>query len=393
MAITVNEMMAQLAERYQLQLQAGGSDLNYVVTWVHMMEDASVADFFWGNEMIVTSGYAAGEAGLLELLRTLDKKRCAGVVVNVGPYIRYLPEEVLNFCNENQLPLFTMPWDMSMTEFVRASCTLITRSVRQEEELARAVLAAVRNPRDPGGYYAELSELFEEKSGFRMLALNLQREITDPGERAVFQQRVSLRIHTALQDMDLPYLVFRNEERVFILLNATDEKTANAAAERILSRLRARFSEIPMQLGIGDSAGDYVHLSDTYHSALSAQRCALLQGHDVVRFSEMGFYRLLYSVPDDELLRRYYREVLAPVLDYDEKHGSNLTETLFRYLLLDGSLSLVADAMYSHRNTINYRMGRIRELLGCDLAGTQERMPYQIAYHIGVILGLNPSYE
>ncbi|MEO1816816.1 MAG: helix-turn-helix domain-containing protein [Acetobacterium sp.] len=43
------------------------------------------------------------------------------------------------------------------------------------------------------------------------------------------------------------------------------------------------------------------------------------------------------------------------------------------YLEHDGSIQAVADASFTHRNTINYRMKKIRQLLNMDLTTMEER--------------------
>ncbi len=70
MAVTVREIGQSLMERFQLRLIAGDQGVDHVVTWVHLMEDTSVLDFFWGNEMVVTSCYTLHE--LEDLMRALD---------------------------------------------------------------------------------------------------------------------------------------------------------------------------------------------------------------------------------------------------------------------------------------------------------------------------------
>ena len=59
----------------------------------------------------------------------------------------------------------------------------------------------------------------------------------------------------------------------------------------------------------------------------------------------MVFYRLLYSVSSDDLLREYYYEIMSSILEYDRSHDSSLKETLFRYVLHNGSLQAVVNEM------------------------------------------------
>ena len=390
MAVSVKELQNELGERFQLRLLAGQKGLNAIVTWVHMMEDTNVVDFFWGNEMVVTSGYQIrSEEDLLNLLKVLEAKRCAGLVINTGKYINQIPDSVIERCNEKWIPLFSMPWQMSMVEFVRTSCTSLTKSARSEEDLAQAVMNAVNTPQNPGGYRDTLSSFFTEEKGLRMIAVRIEAEHLQGAEEKILDQRSFLRLHTAMRDVNVPYLIFRNgNKRVFVLINSTDARLAADAGARILERIKQRLHGIPIQVGIGDLIHRFEDMPDAYHSAVSARRCASLQGLELVKFSEMGFYRLLYSVPNDELLDSFYEDTVGVLSDYDKDHNTQLLETLFRYLLADGSLSEVAAQMYTHRNTVNYRMSKVREITGCSLDTAASRMPYMLAYYIGTILNI-----
>jgi DNA-binding PucR family transcriptional regulator len=72
-------------------------------------------------------------------------------------------------------------------------------------------------------------------------------------------------------------------------------------------------------------------------------------------------------------------ELLKPILNYDHKHNTNYVETLESYLKHNGSIQAVAEEMFTHRNTIIYRVNNIKKLLDCTLDTAEERMRYQIA--------------
>ena len=87
-------------------------------------------------------------------------------------------------------------------------------------------------------------------------------------------------------------------------------------------------------------------------------------------------------VDDGRLLKEMAEEPLKPLLEYDRTHKSDHVDTLESYLKHNGSIQAVSEEMFTHRNTVIYRMNKIKELLGTDLEQTEERLPYQIAYYI-----------
>lgn len=391
MALTLRELVDLTKEQYKLKVLAAKDNLDHVVTWVHMMEDTTITEFFWGNELVVIGGYSLKtDADIFRLIDKLDESRCSGLVINIGKYIQNVPPIVCEYCEERTIPLLTMPWDMYITEFVRDCCSLINQSSRREEVMAKVIMHIVSSPEDVEASRQKLDEFFDEEKGFQMIAIKADQR---GALKSIADWRSVLRLHTALRRYQFFYLIFRHEKRFMVLVNERNRGIAQEIAQQMVRTIKEVYPKLPICVGISDPVSCYEKLTDCFHGAISASRCAALQKLEIVRFKDMGFYKLLYSVPDDALLLSYYHEVMDKLLEYDKAKDSVYTETLFRYLLSDGSLQEVALKMFTHRNTINYRMNKIRELLGCELSTQKEKLPYLLAYHIGVILRLNEDLE
>ncbi len=392
MAITVDALMEEMKEMFHLKYVTGEENGENVVTWVHLTEDASVAELFDGNELVVTSGYAArDEASLLRFIDEINQKPLAGLVINVGKYIREIPPSAVDLCDHYKIPLLTMPWEMSATEFAKRCCIRIERREMEVERVNQAAMRAIQAPSNPAAYVAELSEFFDEGAGFQIMVISAK---VPEGDRRVALTRATLRIHSAVYKWNFQFLLFQMEQRFVLILNQRDRALTDEVAEHIADMyFRHGWKSDAIHIGIGEPVDTLSGLAKSYHAAISALRRGTMQKCTIQRFCDLGFYKLLYSIPDDALLDEYYRQRLAPLLEYDEEHDGSYVETLFRYLLHDGSLSAVAEEMYTHRNTIGYRMGRIRELLGLQLDTQYDRFPLILAFHIGVILGKIPDYE
>ena len=94
----------------------------------------------------------------------------------------------------------------------------------------------------------------------------------------------------------------------------------------------------------------------------------------------MGLYKVLMSIDQTEVIEDYFTETLGKILDYDKKNGTNLYEVLRLYLENDGSVKTVADYLFLHRNSINYKMNKIEEILECKLSSTEVRTKLYMAY-------------
>jgi len=112
------------------------------------------------------------------------------------------------------------------------------------------------------------------------------------------------------------------------------------------------------------------------------QVAQMLKRSGLVRSDDLGVYSLLLGPRRADEAVAQARALLAPVLDYDEVHGSDLLPTLEAFLEAQGSPAKAARRLYLHVNSLYYRLGRIGELSGWDLEDPEVRIQLQLAYRI-----------
>ena len=61
------------------------------------------------------------------------------------------------------------------------------------------------------------------------------------------------------------------------------------------------------------------------------------------------------------------RLLIAPLEREDAQRGNNLVATLRVYYACDARVDRTADALFLHRNSVRYRLDRIRSLVGLDI--------------------------
>lgn len=71
------------------------------------------------------------------------------------------------------------------------------------------------------------------------------------------------------------------------------------------------------------------------------------------------------------------------VLDaFDGGHGGTLRRTLDAWFAANGRAAATAGALGIHRNTLDYRLRKIAELTGLDLANTDDRLLLYVALQL-----------
>jgi DNA-binding PucR family transcriptional regulator len=70
---------------------------------------------------------------------------------------------------------------------------------------------------------------------------------------------------------------------------------------------------------------------------------------------------------------------VGPVILYDEKHGTQLLDTLKAYMECNGNISEVAELLHVHKQSVRYRLRRITELTGFDVTKFQDAAQLYLA--------------
>ena len=70
------------------------------------------------------------------------------------------------------------------------------------------------------------------------------------------------------------------------------------------------------------------------------------------------------------------------LLDYDREHSTEFARTLMVYLTKERSQSRTAEALHLHRNTLTYRLQRIRELISCDMEDDDTRLHLLLSFRL-----------
>ncbi|WP_074113807.1 PucR family transcriptional regulator [Paenibacillus sp. P46E] len=126
--------------------------------------------------------------------------------------------------------------------------------------------------------------------------------------------------------------------------------------------------------GVGTS--EYLwDIQTSYNEARKALSVARRLGQGaggVTRYEEIEVYHLLEGLSGDGFAALFERK-LGKLRQYDQEHDSNMLLTFYHYLECRGSLIETANSLYIHRNSVKYRLERIRAITGFDLNDPREQ--------------------
>jgi DNA-binding PucR family transcriptional regulator len=99
-----------------------------------------------------------------------------------------------------------------------------------------------------------------------------------------------------------------------------------------------------------------------------------------MHYGDLGVYRLLASASRGQM-EEFQGKVLGSLLAYDRKRHGQLTPTLETYVR-SANAAEAAARLNLHRNSLLYRLRRIREITGLDLDDPDTRFALQLAFRV-----------
>ena len=93
-------------------------------------------------------------------------------------------------------------------------------------------------------------------------------------------------------------------------------------------------------------------------------------------------YKLLADIHNQSLTADFLNSTLGPILDYDAVHHTDYLHILEVYFDHDCSIIHTADALYCHKNTLSYKLNKIKELLDYDILTNENRTNIMLSFYI-----------
>ncbi|MCQ2496273.1 MAG: PucR family transcriptional regulator ligand-binding domain-containing protein [Lachnospiraceae bacterium] len=388
MAIELIRLIEKVSHM-DIKLMAGEGGTHCLVRWVHMVEATESSDFVDDGQLVFTTGIGIGSPDrLIDLVKAVRRRGAVGVIVNIGPYIEKIPEEVIQYCNENDYPLYEVPWKIHLAEIMSICYMAITREDQRSLETSAAVKNAIFFPKQEELYVVPLSQRsFKVNWRYSVTVMRLNSITGSNYEDRL--EKLCITLDNLIRHHNKSFSIFVNDMEIILVfanLNEAELKKEIEGLQEVIKSLLMRDEEI--SIGVGRLTKSVRCLYKSYNQALSIEKLSRNKKipKDKVFYSELGIYRLLMGIDDREIMTEYYSHTLKPLLDYDAVNNSDLCGTLRCYLHNNGSVKETADELFVHRNTINYKLNKIEELLNIEVSSVAARTELMMAFYLQDIL-------
>ncbi len=353
-------------DKYHLTFHSGQKGLSNTVSWVYLAEDIQNISFLKGGEFIITTGLFIGhDIGLLEFIRAFAMKNCSAILINTGKYINMedITPEIIEFCEINKLPLFTMPWEVHLVEIMQDYCRILLLDNQSEDLLSAAFQSALHQPEVPGNILSTLNQYgFATNADYRMIVVRNLHDAT--------------MATSPLNSYGIKYHIFLYNNLQILIYQTVQEQMSLKKMIDLLCYCDS------ITVGVSDMIHSLIALGQCYKRACFALAAAEFWKRTNVIFDEMGIFQLLFCNSDTDLLHIIYKRSLGALEQYDAEHDTDYLNTLRIFLLSDCNLIETAARLFTHRNTVVYRIRRIKDILGGELDNSAVKFDLLMAFYI-----------
>lgn len=410
----------------QARIIAGKSGLSNSIRWVYKPENMNFAKWVKGQELLIISTpvIQSEDFNLPLVIKKANKLNMSGALLLTGDkYIASIDSSVVSYANLNNFPIFVISGEIPLVDMFEEIGHAIAYN-KNSDALSDDILSGIIFGKNIN---ADAFAMKFSEAGYDLDGKNRMFTINIHGDRRIEEYEydtVISKIKNEFNSGNMNALLSRYGNNIvgcFCLkkgemdvsgisadinmsgnniseiipvdssvkniqdtdtVSESDKKEVLAKIYKSLSEyLYSISSDIKLVMGVGRACEG---IGDLQKSFTEASRCVILSekmnmSGRVFWYEEMGIYNLFSELADKKVMQEFIDSTLGVIIEYDRNNNSKLLETLKVYLWNNNSLIHASEQLYTHRNTVKYRVQRISQLTGRDFDDAITRLEFMNA--------------
>lgn len=215
-------------------------------------------------------------------------------------------------------------------------------------------------------------------SSYAILVFQFQQNITSKEE-----QNISYLLKT---NQHLKIMLYTIDCNQLILLVSADNiqntfEELTQFAHVFISKMSERYRVTNITPVFSGIYHEYPKMSKAYNETLkvlSIKEQFPDETKNIFTYQKLGIYQFFDVLLQKRKMEDYENYSLKMLHEYDQKHNSNLIETLDVFLSKDTNINDAAKELNVHANTLNYRLKRIAEIGEVDFKDPNQKITLYI---------------
>ena len=122
MPLTVAQALREIPILSKARVVAGSTGLNRIIRWTHIIDHPDVVPWVQEGHLLLTTAFSLmlHPEEQADLIRLLNEKNLAGMMVNIGRYMLEIPPKMIEAAESVGFPLIVLPWEVDFAEVTHA---------------------------------------------------------------------------------------------------------------------------------------------------------------------------------------------------------------------------------------------------------------------------------
>ena len=131
MPLTLSQALQTIPILSKARVVAGSRGLDRTIRWTHIIDHPDVVPWVQEGHLLLTTAFSLmlHPEEQVGLIRSLNEKHLAGMMVNIGRYMLEIPTEMIEAAESVGFPLIALPWEVDFAEVTHA----IHEAILQEQ--------------------------------------------------------------------------------------------------------------------------------------------------------------------------------------------------------------------------------------------------------------------
>jgi sugar diacid utilization regulator len=203
----------------------------------------------------------------------------------------------------------------------------------------------------------------------------------EPGEKDKSRPELYQEIREFCEDLFPSAIVVTKNNRILIMVSLDNKKQdgAKCLADLLKERLIQAVRNGNWWIALGTSCSKFGDCTLSYRKAVTTLEVmkALRLKNKIVANDSLGIFSLIEINP--QRFAEFSQKTLGPLMEYDQKHKTQLVDTLNLYYKYNSNVLKASRKGYLNPSTVKYRLRRIQDITGLNLKNAEVSLQLQLA--------------
>jgi hypothetical protein len=367
MAITLNDVL-KLDEFKNCRILSGRGNMNNMVTTVSVIEsplDLSAietiktnTDFGQPGEFNISALYAYKDdlSKVIEIVDILVKEEASALCI-IDSHVRSLPQNVMEYADKNNFPIIMISENVSYSNIISKIMGMVISD--QKDMVTELRLKELMNSLDANESTREICKSINIKFKDNIFVAIIEiAEGINASPMLYWDFFKNKDTYSLIKYKDSLLAIFTFEE----VITSMDSEIVDIIVERLESYGHTR------RIALSSVKDRLELLPQAIKEADQTLKHANIYTDKVTYYDRLGLNQLLIPLRNNQSMIDFSHKILSTIEELDQPGDKSYMTTVESYIARDCNIKETAHSLGLHKNSIRYRLDKIKVLLNPQMS-------------------------